>query len=155
MPEHILKTVRLSVTCRAQAQEEVRVHIGVLIAGSQDGIEHVRKVAQKNYIFSERDKVLNINDLLPYEDLNPCAVCVERSRLAQNSSNPLQKCFASTSNSVQDFPLLSPPIENIQIDGQHACWSCRSVGGAPSKSCFFVGEFQDSVKIRIVITPLP
>lgn len=153
VPEHILKTVRLSMLCRAE--EDVHVHVGVLIAGSQDGVEHVRSVVQKNYIFSERDRVLNIDNLLPYGDLNPCAECVARSRL--QNQNPTTSS-SSSGRISQDFPT-SPQRNKFGGDNSSSrqtdpasCWSCL---GAGNKSCFFLGPNLDSVKIRIVITPLP
>lgn len=81
MPEFVSKTVRLSLTQKEnpkddqkEGQKEVediaRVSVGILICGKQEGLEHVKKVVQKNFVFSEDERMLNINDLIPYDDLN-------------------------------------------------------------------------------------
>jgi hypothetical protein len=150
--EHILKTVRLSVLCRSEEKEDVRVHIGVLIAGLQDKVEHVRKVVSKNYIFSERDRVLNIDNLLPYGDLNPCAECLTRNRNQNTSSPPAFGGFQQNSASAA-FLSGSDDNQGQQRQNEKGCSLCNGAGDGPS--CFFVGQDQKSVKIRIVITPLP
>lgn len=159
MPDHILKTVRLSVVCRSEGNEDVRVHIGILIAGSQDGVEHVRKVVNKNHIFSERDRVLNIDDLLPYGDLNPCAQCVARNRVQHPSGT-------SSSRMGVGFPPASPSCPTVQSDNYNgelhqnnsnsntnSCWNCHATELSGTKSCFLIGDC--TIKIRIAITPLP
>ena len=68
VPGRVLKTVRVTIT--SPDEEERRVKIGLLLSGSQEGFEHVRKVVTRNFIFSEQDQVLNFDDLLDYDDLN-------------------------------------------------------------------------------------
>lgn len=68
MPESVLKSVRLSIM--SKANETSRVNIGILISGMQDGVEHIKTVVQKKFIFSEPDRMLNIDNLVPYDDLN-------------------------------------------------------------------------------------
>ncbi|XP_013777480.1 BTB/POZ domain-containing protein 17-like [Limulus polyphemus] len=69
MPESVDKTVRLSLTSK-DTEEVARVSVGILIGGKQDGMEHVRKVVKRNFVFSKDERILNINDLIPYDDLN-------------------------------------------------------------------------------------
>lgn len=69
IPESVSKTVRLSLT-QKDPEDIARVSVGILICGKQDGLEHVRRVVQKNFVFSDEERMLNINDLVPYEDLN-------------------------------------------------------------------------------------
>ncbi|KFM65591.1 hypothetical protein X975_08883, partial [Stegodyphus mimosarum] len=69
VPESVSKTVRLSLT-QKDPDDVARVSVGILICGKQDGLEHVRRVVQKNFVFSDEERMLNINDLIPYEDLN-------------------------------------------------------------------------------------
>ncbi|GFS50390.1 hypothetical protein TNIN_184231 [Trichonephila inaurata madagascariensis] len=73
IPESVSKTVRLSLT-QKDPEDIARVSVGILICGKQDGLEHVRRVVQKNFVFSEEERMLNINDLVPYEDLNDLRV---------------------------------------------------------------------------------
>lgn len=131
----MLKTVRLSIFCKSEEGTENRVHIGVLIAGCQDGVEHVRRVVKRDYIFSDRDKILNMDDLLPYGYLNPCATCDINRRNPQESTNPSSSSsFSRSNNNARDL----------------FCNSCSPSEG----SCYFVGRSQQSIKIRIVITPM-
>lgn len=69
IPESVSKTVRLSLSLK-YPEDTARVSIGILICGRQDGLEHIRKVVQKNFVFSDDERLLNINDLIPYDDLN-------------------------------------------------------------------------------------
>ncbi|XP_014252510.1 BTB/POZ domain-containing protein 17 isoform X2 [Cimex lectularius] len=70
LPESILCSVRLSITCRDVTEDYLRVKIGVLIVGLQDGTEHVVNVVEKNHYFSKDDRVLNIDNIIPFDDLN-------------------------------------------------------------------------------------
>lgn len=72
MPEEIMAKVRLSLTCRdIPGDEELRVHVAVLIYGKIGGIEHVMNIVEKVHHFSSANQVLNFDDLIPYRDLNP------------------------------------------------------------------------------------
>ncbi|RWS28484.1 hypothetical protein B4U80_02881, partial [Leptotrombidium deliense] len=73
MPEYVLKTVRLSLTSLSACK---RVKIGVLIYGKKNDIEHVYSVYQREFVFTEKEKMLNINNLVPFEELNPLATNV-------------------------------------------------------------------------------
>ncbi|XP_044593054.1 BTB/POZ domain-containing protein 17-like [Cotesia glomerata] len=74
MPEHVIRSVRLSLTCKEppiEADNDMRVKIGVLIYGLQDGVEHIARVTEVIHRFNKTDRVLNLDDLLPFEELNP------------------------------------------------------------------------------------
>lgn len=86
IPESVSKTVRLSLTLK-DSEETARVSIGILICGKQDGLEHVRKVVQKNFVFSD-ESMLNINDLVPFEDLND-----QRSGRSSYLTGPNSDCL--------------------------------------------------------------
>ncbi|KAG8183449.1 hypothetical protein JTE90_005707 [Oedothorax gibbosus] len=86
IPESVSKTVRLSLTIK-DSYETARVSIGILICGKQDGLEHVRKVVQKNFVFSD-ERMLNINDLVPFEDLND-----QRSGRSSYLTGPNSDCL--------------------------------------------------------------
>ncbi|XP_033327147.2 transport and golgi organization 10 [Megalopta genalis] len=74
MPEHIKRSVRLSFTCKEPPLDrytDMRVKIGVLIYGLQDGVEHIMRVTEVIHRFNQDERVLNLEDLLPFEELNP------------------------------------------------------------------------------------
>lgn len=70
MPEEILRTVRLSLTCRESPEPSMRVKVSILIYGVQGGVEHVIQVVEKVHHFTTQDKILNIDDLIPFHELN-------------------------------------------------------------------------------------
>lgn len=72
VPESVLSTVRVSLTCKDPPSdgEDLRVKVGILITGIQDGVEHIMSVIQRNHRFSENDKVLNLDDILAFDELN-------------------------------------------------------------------------------------
>ncbi|XP_030767399.1 BTB/POZ domain-containing protein 17 [Sitophilus oryzae] len=70
VPEEILRTVRLSLTCRDSPTPNMRVKVSVLIYGIHGGVEHVMEVREKIHHFTSQDKRLNIDDLIPFGALN-------------------------------------------------------------------------------------
>ncbi|XP_050297218.1 BTB/POZ domain-containing protein 17 [Anthonomus grandis grandis] len=73
VPEEILKTVRLSLTCGESANANVRVKVSVLIYGIQGGVEHVMQIIEKSHYFNAQSNILNMDDLIPFHVLNPGA----------------------------------------------------------------------------------
>lgn len=71
VPEQILSTVRLSLTCRELCEDNMRVKVSVLIYGSLGGVEHVMNVIERIHHFNINDKVMNVDDLIPFKELNP------------------------------------------------------------------------------------
>ncbi|KAG7212861.1 hypothetical protein KM043_002214 [Ampulex compressa] len=74
MPEYVKRTVRLSLTCKEpplNSDTDMRVKVGVLIYGLQDGVEHIARVTEIIHRFSKKERVLNLDGLLPFEELNP------------------------------------------------------------------------------------
>ncbi|XP_054280143.1 BTB/POZ domain-containing protein 17 isoform X2 [Macrosteles quadrilineatus] len=72
VPESVLRTVRVSVTCKDPPGDglPLRVKIGLLVWGIQDGVEHVMSVITRNHIFNEEEKVLNLDDIISFDELN-------------------------------------------------------------------------------------
>lgn len=70
VPEKIIKTVRLSITARDVSEEYLKVKVGLLMVGITDGIEHVMSVIVKNHHFNCSERVLNLDDVIPFNDLN-------------------------------------------------------------------------------------
>lgn len=46
------------------------MRVAVLVYGTMDGVEHVRHVVVRNFIFSGDERVLRYDNLLPYAELN-------------------------------------------------------------------------------------
>ncbi len=84
VPERVLKTVRVSVSAKDDdhhqlssgtvgggngAVDGLRVKIGILVTGEQDGFEHIRKVVSRNYIFGGGDRVVNFDGVVDFEEL--------------------------------------------------------------------------------------
>lgn len=44
--------------------------VGVLLFGTTDGIEHVISAIVKNHHFNCNERVLNLDDVIPFDDLN-------------------------------------------------------------------------------------
>ncbi|KAH8267582.1 BTB/POZ domain-containing protein 17 [Drosophila bipectinata] len=69
VPGCSLNTVRLRVTCKHQNIGEERFKIAVLIVGVQNTISHIRTVVERTEYFSDTSRVINLDNLLPYEEL--------------------------------------------------------------------------------------
>lgn len=68
-PESQTKTVRLSLTS-SRFNEDTTVVVSILVSGKQDGVEHVRTVVQREHTFTQESRMLNLDDLVPYAELN-------------------------------------------------------------------------------------
>lgn len=77
VPEEILPTVRLSLTCREFCESNMRVKISVLIYGLQGGVEHVMEVRETVHHFSAHERTVNLDNLIPFEELNRPATSQE------------------------------------------------------------------------------
>ena len=64
----LYNTVRLTI--EAMSPNRRTVDLSVLVTGVQDGIEYIRKVVQKRCCFDDQSHMYNVNDLVPYEELN-------------------------------------------------------------------------------------
>ncbi|XP_063877167.1 BTB/POZ domain-containing protein 17-like [Scylla paramamosain] len=85
VPEAVLRTVRLAVT--AKDVEYARVRVAVLVFAMQEGIEYIVNVVSTNYIFSADDNLLNLDDILPFDNLNDPP---ERKRYLQEPCDSLK-----------------------------------------------------------------
>lgn len=73
VPEEILSTVRLSLTCRELCEPDMRLKVSVLIHGIKGGVVHIMAVRTTICHFNSESRVVNIDHLVPFEDLNPLA----------------------------------------------------------------------------------
>lgn len=46
----------------------------------QDNVEHVMSVIQRSHRFSEDDKVLNLDDILSFDELNELYLCTNTNK---------------------------------------------------------------------------
>nr|XP_022905501.1 BTB/POZ domain-containing protein 17 isoform X1 [Onthophagus taurus] len=74
IPGEIFSTVRLSLTCREIPQDDMKVRIGILLYAKQGGIEFVIKTIEKVHYFNSQSRVLNLDNLIPFEELNPTVI---------------------------------------------------------------------------------
>ncbi|CAG0892696.1 unnamed protein product [Darwinula stevensoni] len=68
VPEHIIRTIRLSIT--GKNIHRAKVKVGLLLTGSLGGREHVCKVLTRRFTFSDEERVLHFNDILPFGELS-------------------------------------------------------------------------------------
>lgn len=75
VPEKIMRTIRLSLTFRGDIgqDENMKVRVGMLLYGKQDGAEYIMRVIERYHHFTAQDRVLNIDNFIPYDELNPPA----------------------------------------------------------------------------------
>lgn len=76
VPEEILSTVRLSLTSRELPEENIKVRVGLLLYARQGDTENIMHVTERIHYFNSQDRVLNIDNVVPFEDLNPSAAGV-------------------------------------------------------------------------------
>lgn len=106
LPESTVQSVRLSVSSRTK--QECRTLIGVLLYGVKDGIEYVRSVVQKNFVFSAEECILNIDSLVPYDDLNGQACSNRYYTISQSSSTPSTYLVGSRNDVFKIHIILLP-----------------------------------------------
>lgn len=70
VPERVKTTVRLSLSCR-ELKDDIKVRVGVLLYGQQGGVEHIMRVSQRVHQFNSKDQTLVIDNLIPFDELNP------------------------------------------------------------------------------------
>ena len=73
VPEEIIPTVRVSVACQNMQEDEVKVQVSLLLYARRGSIEHIVGIIQRDHYFDEHNRVLNIDNVIPFEELNPPA----------------------------------------------------------------------------------
>lgn len=58
----VLKSSKYSKPCRTE--------IATMVSGVQDGVEFIRKVVTRRGFFDEKETLINVDKIVPYEDLN-------------------------------------------------------------------------------------
>ena len=106
MPEHVVRSVRLSLTCKEPPENsdtDMRVKIGILIHGIQDGVEHIARVKEVIHRFNKNEQVLNLDDVLPFEELNPQQDLI-------NSEVPVSKYLVGPNKDILKLHIIISPI---------------------------------------------
>lgn len=108
VPESVLRTVRISITCKDPPtdMDDLRVKVGILIMGVQDGVEHVMSVIQRNHRFSVDDKVLNLDDILSFDELNEVCMCTD-----SNAPEPSQFLVGPNRDILKIHIVIAPLCE--------------------------------------------
>ncbi|XP_045449062.1 BTB/POZ domain-containing protein 17 [Melitaea cinxia] len=123
VPEVVLRTVRISITCQNcpelknyceygdYNEPDVRVKIGILVWGVQNGVEHVASVVERVHRFSAQNRVLNIDGALDFDELNtplysPATPATKQGRC--------QKCSESC-DAPEPKHLLGPNKDQLRI----------------------------------------
>ncbi|CAK1543789.1 unnamed protein product [Leptosia nina] len=125
VPEVVLRTVRISITCqntpqayRYQSEEsdepDVRVKVGILVWGVQNGVEHIASVVERVHRFSGQSRVLNIDGALDFDELNTPLYTPAASSPTPTKQSRCSKC---TENCEQPEPkhLLGPNRDQLRI----------------------------------------
>lgn len=113
VPESVLRTVRLSITCKDPPTDtdDLRVKVGILITGVQDGVEHVMSVIQRNHRFSQDDKVLNLDDVLSFDELNELFTCA-----GSNTTEPSPFLVGPNRDILKIHIVIAPLCESSSTD---------------------------------------
>ncbi|XP_071444543.1 galectin-3-binding protein isoform X1 [Hetaerina americana] len=123
VPEAVLRTVRLSITCRHP--HPVRVQIGVLVwatssaLGGNSSVEHVARVLRKIHRFGGEDRILNFDDLLSFDELNGPEVIINGSGVSRTScssnsnshSNPSSFLVGANRDTLKVHIVIAPLSE--------------------------------------------
>jgi hypothetical protein len=98
VPEVVIKTVRLSVApinpCISSDRSnssslytiDKKVRVAILIYGFQDEVEYVKHTRVRTIFFCPEQPVLQLNDLIPYDELNLPTPTMNQGRLTPHSS---------------------------------------------------------------------
>lgn len=114
MPEHVIRSVRLSLTCKeppVNSDSDRRVKIGVLIYGLQDGVEHIARVMETIHRFNKNERVLNLDDLLPFEELNP-----QRNGGAMNAESAISSFLVGPNKDMLKLHIVISPANQNTLD---------------------------------------
>ncbi|CAF4817303.1 unnamed protein product [Pieris macdunnoughi] len=124
VPEVVLRTVRISITCQScpdpvtcdfDCEEDVRVKVGVLVWGVQNGVEHVASVVERIHRFSSQNRVLNVDGALDFDELN--TPLYTPAVAASPLDKPSGRCLKCTENCDAPEPkhLLGPNRDQLRI----------------------------------------
>ncbi|XP_054156266.1 BTB/POZ domain-containing protein 17-like, partial [Oppia nitens] len=102
IPESVSKTVRLTVR-QSDRLSSRRVSIGVLLYGRVDGIEYIHRVIQKTHIFTDKHRLVNIDDIVDFGQLNEQFVSSSSANGSPMPDTGAGGCFQDTGNSSNSY----------------------------------------------------
>lgn len=70
VPSWSRDTVRIAVSAARPQSSKILFNVGILVTGRQDGLEFVHHVCTRRRYFEDDERVLQIEDLIPFNDLN-------------------------------------------------------------------------------------
>lgn len=118
VPEEILKTVRLSLSFRGQIDEgaSMKVRVGILIYAKQGGIESIYNVIERNHHFTEQDRLLNIDNFIPFEEFNASAADSVAWPFPAGTTGISEDSESSTQNAKTSRYLIGPNCDQLKIN---------------------------------------
>lgn len=169
VPEVVLRTVRLALTCReppsqctvspwdqqacsSPREPCMKVKIGVLVMGVQWGIEHVMVVREQVHHFSNSERVINIDNVLDFDELNTPIYSPTPLNPHNNQTSCSRRFGVSGARKCCHCSKVSVVCGKCE-KGSLAGTSC--VCSTPEPSLNLVGPNRDQLKLQIVIIPLP
>ena len=81
-------TVRLVM--EAKTPERRHVDISILVAGVQDGVEYIKNVVHRRCCFDKTNRLFNMDNILPFDDLNSTNANVRSSCLTGSNGDELK-----------------------------------------------------------------
>ncbi|CAG4933542.1 unnamed protein product [Parnassius apollo] len=124
VPEVVLRTVRISITCQSVAagepycpEPDVRVKIGILVWGVQKGVEHISAVTERVHRFSAQNRVLNIDNALDFDELNTPLYTPSHSQTSFAAYKGPARCPKCVDSCAYPEPphLLGPNRDQLRI----------------------------------------
>ncbi|KAK9884631.1 hypothetical protein WA026_007471 [Henosepilachna vigintioctopunctata] len=73
VPEEIVSTVRLSLTCRKMSEPIMKFKVSILVHGIEGGVEHIMDVKSTVHEFTLESRIINIDNIVSFDKLNPSA----------------------------------------------------------------------------------
>ncbi|KPI99497.1 BTB/POZ domain-containing protein 17 [Papilio xuthus] len=121
VPEAVLRTVRIAITCLSVTapdtylpEPDVRVKIGILVWGRQNGVAHISDVAVRVHRFSAQNRVLNIDDALDFDELNTPLYTPAQPASPGNKQGRCPKCVESNT-STEPSHLMGPNKDQLRV----------------------------------------
>ncbi|XP_013111017.1 BTB/POZ domain-containing protein 17 [Stomoxys calcitrans] len=87
VPEVSINTVRVRVTCKHLQVDEKRFKIACLITGVQNKINHILTLHERTEYFSSKSRVVNIDNLIPYDELALSSINLSPHLVGPNRNN--------------------------------------------------------------------
>lgn len=111
-----MSTVRLTLTCQKIPQEDMKVRVGILLYSRQGDSNHIMQVIERIHYFNAQDRVMNVDDLIPFEELNPSAASCGSYEVSPYLIGPNKDLLKIN---IVITPL--PPYNRVYGEGDNNC----------------------------------